>query len=146
MPANKSAFFRYLLIDRFLTRKKSIYYSSEEIFDYIESNIDERISIRTLQADIKEMKESNVLGFYAPIKFDKANDGYYYTDKEYSIGRFVKLDNEDYTALEFALNILDVYKNVPALAHFKYTVDKLSSQIQIKKMINHDSFERTIFP
>jgi len=146
MPTNKSAFFRYLLIDRCLTRRKSIYYSAEEILEYIESNIDERISLRTLQGDIKEMKESNVLGFYAPIKYDKSHDGYYYTDQEYSIGRFVKLDNEDYTALEFALNILDVYKNVPALAHFKHTVDKLSSQIQIKKIINHESFERTIFP
>ena len=146
MPTNKSAFFRYLLIDRCLTRKKSSYYSAKEIISYIENNIDESISLRTLQADIKEMKESNVLGFYAPIKFDKFHAGYFYTEKDYSIGRFVKLNSEDYDSLEFALNILDVYKNVPALANFKHTVDKLSNQIQLKKALNQDSFEKIIFP
>ena len=146
MPANKSAFFRYLLIDRCLTRKNKKYHSAEDVISYIESNLDERISIRTLQADLKEMKESEVLGFFAPIKYDKLNDGYCYTNSEYSIGRFVKLDNDDYESLELAMSVLEVYKNVPALAHFKYTVEKISNELKIKRMINPESFEKFIFP
>jgi predicted DNA-binding transcriptional regulator YafY len=146
MPTNKSAFFRYLLIDKCLTRRKSFYYTTSELIDYIEENIDERISIRTLQADIKEMKESRVLGFYAPIKYSKQNEGYCYTDKNYTIGRFVKIDHEDYRSLEFALNILDTYKNVPALDHFKSTVEKLTNEFKINKLLNNELSEKFIFP
>ena len=78
MPVNKSAFFRYLLIDRCLTRKNNKYHSKEEIIKFIDENLYDRISERTLLADMKEMKESDILGFYAPIKYNKLNNGYYY--------------------------------------------------------------------
>jgi len=146
MPVNKSAFFRYLLIDRCLSRKNNNYHSKEELISYIEENIDDRISDRTLMSDLKEMKESNVLGFYAPIKYSKLNNGYYYSEKDYSIGRFIKLNDEDYESLELAMNILDVYKDVPALANFKFTVEKIHSEIKIKKVINNEEYEKFIFP
>jgi hypothetical protein len=37
------------------------------------------------------MREGQALQFYAPIKFSKERNGYYYEENNYTIGKFIKL-------------------------------------------------------
>lgn len=136
MPVNKFAFNRYILIDRCLTRKDKPFHTAEDIIQYISNNLDlpEPISLRTLQSDLKEMRESNILGYYAPIVFDRTYKGYHYSDANFSIGGNFNLSQKDLEVLEYASNILDVYRNISLFSNFRDAVDKIVTGIKIKKL------------
>jgi predicted DNA-binding transcriptional regulator YafY len=139
MPSNKSAFYRYLLIDKRIANKYSPYPNIEELKNYIEEKTGQKISTRQLEYDLAEMKNSEVLAFYAPIEFDKTHKGYKYSDSNYSIGQFVKLNQEDLDSLEMAFEILDTYKGIDVFKSFKVAIDKMNNEFNVTK--NHSATE-----
>ena len=139
MPSNKSAFYRYLLIDKRIANKYQPYPNLEELKSYIEEKTGQNISTRQLEYDLAEMKNSEVLAFYAPIEFDKTNKGYKYSDSKYSIGQFVKLNQEDLDSLEMAFEILDTYKGIDVFKNFKVAIDKMNNEFSVTK--NHSAIE-----
>jgi predicted DNA-binding transcriptional regulator YafY len=139
MPSNKSAFYRYLLIDKRIANKYQPYPNLEEIKSYIEEKTGQNISTRQLEYDLAEMKNSEVLAFYAPIEFDKTNKGYKYSDSKYSIGQFVKLNQDDLDSLEMAFEILDTYKGIDVFKNFKVAIDKMNNEFSVTK--NHSALE-----
>lgn len=87
MPINRNALLRYKTIDRMLkggrqaTLEELIDACSDALYDY---NGYGDVGKRTIQNDIKEMRQSQALGYYAPIV---VVDRKYYTyhDRSYSI-------------------------------------------------------------
>ena len=149
MPINKNAYFRYILIDRCLTRRNNKYHSTDELLEYLYDNLGTEVSLRTLQYDIDEMKNSNVLSYYAPIEYSKTDKGYYYTEADFSIGRFIKLNDDDYNALKFAGNILDQYRNVGFVNDYRDAVEKINSEIKVslsKKIGTEKDNSKLLFP
>jgi len=139
MPSNKSAFYRYLLIDKRIANKYQPYPNIEELKSYVEEKTGQKISTRQLEYDLAEMKNSEVLSFYAPIEFDKTHKGYKYANFNYSIGQFVKLNQEDLDSLEMAFEILDTYKGIDVFKNFKVAIDKMNSEFNVTK--NHSAKE-----
>lgn len=146
MPVNKNALARYIAIDSCLTRKNKHFFSAEDLMEYIASRIDKPIGLRTLQDDIRKMRESSELGFYAPIEFDRREGGYYYSDSEYTIGRFVELNDLDLQSLEFAINILDSYRNLAIVNDFRGAIDKIVNQLKIKNELSTKEYNQFVVP
>ena len=57
------------------------------------------------------MKEDELLGYLAPIRFSRAQNGYYYSDPGYTIKK-VPLNEEEIDSLEFAAGMLERYKGL----------------------------------
>lgn len=124
MPVNKDALVRYRIINKCLTNKFKRFPSKQEL---IESCIDAlgcNISERTLEKDLQDMRYNEELGYMAPIAFDKKNNGYFYTDTNYSIDK-IPLNTEEVNALQMAVSVLDQLKHIPLLEQFSGALRKL---------------------
>jgi len=65
MPATKAAFQRYLLIHRELSTMRIV--SAIELRRMLQRELGVHISSRTLQADIRTLRQDDKLQFHAPI-------------------------------------------------------------------------------
>jgi predicted DNA-binding transcriptional regulator YafY len=93
MPTNKEALIRYRVINRCLKDFK--YATREKMIQACEDVLSIRpISSRTIYQDIRDMKEDERLGYFAPIKLDRTRMSYYYDDPDYSIDN-IPLNEED---------------------------------------------------
>lgn len=107
MPINRNALLRYKTIDRMLrggrqaTLDELIDACSDALYDY---NGYGDVGKRTIQNDIQEMRNSQALGYYAPIK---VVDRKYYTYKErsYSIMQ-MPISKDDLIQLSEAVGLL----------------------------------------
>lgn len=124
MPINKEAYLRYKIIDACLTNKQHRYPSMDDLIVACERKLGKPFSVSTIQKDIKAMKEDEVLGFLAPIKFSKSNNGYYYSDKNYSI-RNIPLNENDIDALLAATDLLSTFNGNRVSAEFGNAIDKI---------------------
>ncbi len=123
MPINKNAYLRYQIIDECLTKRSMKYPSSGKLIDEIERILGKQIAKETLQKDIRAMKKSAELEFYAPIKYSRAHGGYYYDDPNYTIKKF-PVDYEEKESAEFALTLLNQSGSLPYLNRFKNFVER----------------------
>ena len=107
MPINRNTLLRYKTIDRMLRRGRRA--TLEELIDacneaLYETNGYGEVSRRTIQHDIQEMRYSQALGYYAPIKVvDKKY--YMYEEYGYSITQ-IPLSSEDMVVLSEAVDLL----------------------------------------
>ena len=107
MPINRHALLRYKTIDRMLrggrqaTLDELIDACSDALYDY---NGYGDVGKRTIQNDIQEMRNSQALGYYAPIK---VVDRKYYTykDRSYSIMQ-MPISKDDLIQLSEAVGLL----------------------------------------
>lgn len=141
MPINKEAYLRYKIIDACLTNKQHKYPSMEDLIAVCEQKLGKSFSVSTLQKDIKAMKEDEVLGFLAPIKFSKSNNGYYYSEKEYSI-RNIPLNENDIEALLSAADLLSTFNGNRVSAEFGNAIDKILTSC--KEVYDQSVDKRTI--
>ncbi len=148
MAINKNAYLRYQIIDECLTKRSMKYPSSQKLMDEIERILDQRISKETLQKDIRDMKKSAKLEFYAPIKYSRSHNGYYYSDPEYTIKKF-PVDYEEKEAAEFALTLLNQSGALPYLNRFKNFVERALTFSRVETQLQNDlskyiQFERPV--
>lgn len=128
MSFNKEAYIRYTIIDACITNKQKPYPSMEFLLEECKRKLGKDFSISALQKDIKAMKEDELLNFNAPIKFSKSNNGYYYTDPEYSI-RKISLQESDIEALKAATDMLSMYSGSRVSENFSSAVDKIFASV-----------------
>src|SRR4051812_14692121 len=83
MPIVKNQVFRIKLIDELLGRRNWV--TTRQIQSLVEQRLAEDVSIRTIQQDIKAMKDDTRLGYEAPIEYDSKRRAYKYSDPDYSI-------------------------------------------------------------
>ncbi len=143
MPVNKEAFLRYRIIDRLLRDKSNPYPNMDFIIDELEEQLGKPFSVSTIQKDIKSMKEDQLLGYNAPIKFHRAHNGYYYTDPNYNITE-VPLSDEDIDAIEFAAMTLQQFKDVKLFGNFGSAVDKIFNAVSVNSVLNEEEVEQLV--
>lgn len=140
MPINKNAYLRYQIIDECLTKRTMKYPSSEKLREEIERILDQRIAKETLQKDIRAMKKSAELEFYAPIKYSRSHNGYYYDDPNYTIKKF-PVDYEEKESAEFALTLLNQSGALPYLNRFKNFVERALTFSKVESQLEDDLSE-----
>lgn len=131
MPVNKEAYIRYKIIDSCICNSHKPFPSMDELIDACEEKLGKSFTISTIQKDIKTMKEDEALGFMAPVKFSKMHNGYYYTDKDYTI-RTVPLNEEEVDALLAAVDLLSTFSGERVSLNFNAAVDKILASVKEK--------------
>lgn len=107
MPINRNALLRYKTIDRMLkggrqaTLEELIDACSDALYDY---NGYGDVGKRTIQNDLREMRYSQALGYYAPIEV-VGRKYYTYSDRSYSI-MDMPISNDDLIQLTEAVGLL----------------------------------------
>ena len=134
MPANKSALLRYRIIDKCIRNKYKPYPSKEFIRqaceDALFNSVGERVSTSTIEKDLNAMRFDAALGYEAPIKFSKADGGYYYEDPNYSIDN-IPINDDDLHALRFAATTLHQFKGIKVFEDFEFAIGKLFERINL---------------
>ena len=136
MPLNKEALIRYRVINRCLVDYR--YVSKARLMEACKDALDHEIGERTLEQDIHDMRFNRHLGFEAPIEYSKEYDGYYYTDREYSMDN-IPINEDDLGALAFAATLLDQYKNVEIFSTFSGAVQKIVDAVNIRRLLKEES-------
>lgn len=130
MPLNREAYSRYRLIDARLRRKP--YPTFDDIEEYVCEQLGKKVSRRTLQLDLQEMRYNQALNFNAPIEFDRAAKTYHYIDENYSINH-LPVTADELHGLDFAISILDQFKHLPAIHEFEEAIHKIASTVKLNK-------------
>ena len=130
MPKNKSAAIRYRVIDQMLNNKRAPYPSLEDIASRCSSILDADISTSTIEKDIRAMREQPPKGYGAPIVYSKIESGYTYGEVGFSIAE-LNLNEEEWTALQFAAQLLYQYKDVPVFSNFKNAIERINTRFSL---------------
>lgn len=99
---------RYRMIDQYLRSKSQPYWSKPDLLRKLEE-LDLQVGARTLERDIEDMRHDARLGFFAPIEYCKKNQGYYYTNPDFSIG--LNFGPKEYEALKVLVDFITLTWN-----------------------------------
>ncbi len=132
MPKSKEQHLRYRTIDQEL--KSHAWVKSKDIQRVIQDTLGEYVDIRTIQKDIKDMKEDTRLGFNAPIEYDHQKKAYCYKDRGYSISHF-SLQSHEIAALKFYAACLQLYSSSGIFKDFSSAIDKIISGISLRQRL-----------
>lgn len=141
MPETKSSARRYKVIDYCL--RKMRYPSKEDLIHHIREMLGERISVRTLEEDLRTLREDEGLGYLAPIKYDKRHKGYCYENPDYSLSN-IPLKEEEVYSLEFAVAILRQFKGLKPVKEFSEAVQKIEQYINLTLQPGDAEFEQYV--
>jgi hypothetical protein len=126
---NKQALTRYRLIDNLMTNKQRPAPSLQEIVDYVGEKLGTSVSVACIQKDIYAMRYDESLGYFAPIKWDRQQRGYVYSEENYSIDK-IPVSEEDLQGLELAVGILEQFKHIPAIKLFEDAITRMATAVQ----------------
>ena len=112
MPANKSAWTRYRVIDRCLTDKRQPFPSKAFLARRCGDVLGTDVSVSSIEKDIACMRRPSPEGLDAPIEYSRERKGFYYSDPAFSI-RELNLTDEEWEGLRFASQLLHQYRDVP---------------------------------
>jgi predicted DNA-binding transcriptional regulator YafY len=130
MPANKFATIRYHVIDKMLRNKYKPYPSAEDIVEKCSDVLLKRVSLSSIEKDIRAMKNDEALGYFAPIEYSRTHRGYFYKDEDYSIDS-VPLNEDEIEAVQFATNILTQFKNVAIFKDYENAIEKVLDKVNL---------------
>lgn len=131
MALNKEAYIRYKIIDASLNNLQMRYPSMDDLIGVLKKRLGKTFTVSTIQKDIKAMKEDEELGFLAPIKFSKSQNGYYYSDKNFSINQ-IPLQENEIAALVAASEMLQVFSGSRVSQSFDTAVGKIMTSLKEK--------------
>jgi predicted DNA-binding transcriptional regulator YafY len=130
MPINRNTLLRYKTIDRMLRKGRKV--TLDELIEacndaLYETNGYGEVSRRTIQHDIQEMRYSQALGYYAPIKV--VDRKYYkYADHDYSITQ-IPLSMEDLAQLSEAVDLLKQMSSFKGFDGVEDVVNRLEDHV-----------------
>jgi predicted DNA-binding transcriptional regulator YafY len=130
MPVNKNALLRYRIIDSCLTNRMRKFPSMQYIIDKIEDQLGAPISESMFSKDISQMKKI----YNAPIQFNRLNQGYHYTQAEFSIKEF-PLTHEEIEALDYSTALLQQLKGTKIFHHFESAINKVIEGYRISAIL-----------
>lgn len=136
MPQNREAYARYRCLDDRLRKKPNP--TLEDLMEYTSRALGKPVSRRTVQFDLQEMRYSESLKFHAPVRFDRRDYRYCYTDPNYSISK-LPVTAEELHGLEFALSILNQFKHLPAIQEFEDAIIKIADTVELNKEIRGEN-------
>ena len=141
MAITKQQLGRYHVIDTLLSKGDRI--KTSEIQKTILYELDLKVSTKTINNDINDMRRSIELGYYAPIETDKSKKAYYYLDPDYTIKAF-GLKNSDINALQFYANTINQYKDYEVFKDFSNAIEKILAVLANSKVAINGGNSRTI--
>lgn len=141
MAISKHPFGRYQVIDRELRRKDWV--KTKELKEIIEDELSVTVSERMINEDINAMKDDLLLGYCAPIEYNKTRKAYYYTDKSYTIKAF-GLKDGDINALMFYAKTINQYKEYEVFKDFSNAIEKVLDAVTIRKGITNKEQARSV--
>lgn len=130
MPINRNTLLRYKTIDRMLRKGRKV--TLDELIEacndaLYETNGYGEVSRRTIQHDIQEMRYSQALGYYAPIKVvDKKY--YKYDEYGYSITQ-IPISAEDMVRLSEAVDLLKQMSSFKGFDGVEDVVNRLEDYV-----------------
>ncbi len=130
MPVNKNACLRYRIIDKCLTNRQRRFPTMPFIIEKIEEHSGIRISESMFSKDIQQMKSI----FSAPIVYDRANNGYRYTQEGFSLSEF-PLTESEIEALDFSTALLQQLKGTRMFNHFENAINKVIEGYRVSSII-----------
>ncbi len=128
-------YIRYRIINSLLSNRRSV--SIKEIMDACRDAMGVKVSKRTIEKDIENMRYDSVLNFNAPIVYDHYLRGYKYEDTGYSIDR-LSLKDEEVETLKFAATILKQFRHSNFLERYEGAIQKIVSAINNSSLANKE--------
>jgi predicted DNA-binding transcriptional regulator YafY len=141
MAISKHPIGRYQVIDTQLGRKDWV--KTKELREIIEEELSIVVSERMINEDINAMKDDPLLGYFAPIEYNKNKKAYYYTDKSYTIKAF-GLKDRDINALMFYAKTINQYKEYEVFKDFTNAIEKVLDAVTIRKGLTNKVYARTV--
>lgn len=141
MAKSKHSFGRYQVIDREMRRKDWV--KTKELKDIIENELSINVSERMINEDINSMRYDPLLGYDAPIEYNKLKKAYYYSDKNYTIKAF-GLKEDDINALSFYAKTINQYREYEVFKDFTDAIEKVLDAVTIRKGISNAKQARSI--
>lgn len=144
MSTTKEAFLRYRIINECLLNKQRKYPSKDEIKEVIMDKLGlSSFSDRAFEKDLSDMRNDEVLGFIAPIVYSRVENGYYYSDADYSIDK-IPLSMDELSSIQMASEVFKQYENIPFLSQVKGNISKLSDLVAATKVTQSEVKESII--
>ncbi len=135
MPANKYALIRYRCIDKCLTDKYHKYPSRDYLREACEEALygsqEGKISLSTIDKDLRAMRTDLELGYEAPIAFSKQYGGYFYKDPNYTIQK-LPISEEGMEALSFAAHTLYQFREIPIFQQYEDVISKIRDSLAVQ--------------
>jgi len=141
MATNKHAIIRYRTIDRRL-RDIDSQWSWRELAEACKDSIasstgsEVNVSERTIKYDISAMRNNEVLGYHAPIEYDRKEKTYYYSDPKYTLTES-PINKSDSQLLQNAISMLEQFMEVQEATGIHNILTKLESSLDRQKK-KHD--------
>jgi len=139
MPHIKNTLFRHRIIDKCIRNVYKPFPSKEELrraceLELYGSDNGSNICDSTIEKDLFAMRQE----YDAPIKYSKANKGYYYDDPEFTIND-VPLNESDLDAVRFAANTLLQFRDVEMFREFGNAIDKIVDRVTLSTQAKQPS-------
>lgn len=135
MPLNKYALLRYRIIHRCLTDPHHPYPDKEHLRAQCEealygSRDGLNVSLKTIERDLRDMREDPMLGYHAPVLYHREHKGYYYGDPGFDPdqGPMKPLDRE---ALTFAAQTLFQFREAGMFQPYAFAIEKIFARLQV---------------
>ena len=143
MPAIKNALLRYRIIDKTIRNQYDQFPSKEKLRQSCEEEIfggsaGDHICHSTIEKDLFAMRMEHD----APIKYDKMERGYYYSDPEFTMDD-VPLTEKDINAIKTASIILNQFKSTSLFGQYQFAIEKILDRA-VSKSNNKDNEEEVI--
>jgi predicted DNA-binding transcriptional regulator YafY len=129
MPLNKEAYLRYKIIDACLSNRQHPYPSMEDLIDACQQKLGHEFDLSTIQKDIQAMKLDELLGFNAPIKYSKSQNGYYYSEPNFTINK-IPLTPTDIEALKSTIDLIAEYKGTRLNENINHALEKILTEFK----------------
>lgn len=144
MPHIKNALIRFRIIDKCIRNAYKPFPSKQELREACEESLfgsidGAHICDSTIEKDIYAMRMEHD----APIKFSKKNNGYYYSDPDFSIND-VPLNEDDLQAIKFAAKTLLQFRDVQMFRQFGSAIDKIVDRVAISEGANEDEVSQFV--
>lgn len=133
MATNKHAIIRYRTIDRCL-RDIDRQWTWRELAEACAKEIAEgtgketKVSERTIKYDISAMRSNEVLGYFAPIEYDRKEKTYYYADPKYSLTERA-INKSDTELLQNAMSMIEQFMEIREATGIHNIITKLESSL-----------------
>lgn len=142
MPVNYQALVRYRVINRCL---RDFQYSSiHDLKEACQSALSIKdIGLRTIEGDIHEMRYNHLLGYHAPIIYNKFKGAYSYSDPDYSIEK-IPLNDDEINSILFAARLLEQYSNIGIFNQFADSARKIAEAVNVYREFHEETYSNAI--
>lgn len=130
MPATKNQFHRARIIDREITRHKSV--STHQLKQAIEREMGITVTDRTIQMDIAAMRTGRLFALEVPI--ESVGGHHRYTESGFSLARFGLTDDE-VAALQFYAARLRAYRGYSVFSDFEKAIEKVIVGVKVRRQL-----------